>query len=221
MLFFIKTILYPFKDYFLLVRKKISLKRKFPKLKTSGNVSIRNSNFGKYCYIQNATVNNSLLGDFSYVGSLSYVNYCKIGKFTCIGPNVKIGLGSHPVSEFISVHPVFYSTAAQVGTTFSDKNYFEEYENTVIGNDVWIGANVIIKGGITIADGVVIASGSVVTKNIAPYAIVGGVPAKLIRYRFTESEIDSLLKTKWWDFDIKRLKTNFKLFHNIENIDKI
>ena len=221
MLFFIKTLLYPFLDYFLLVKKKFSLKNKFPKLKMSGNVSIRNCQFGTNCYVQNATINNSELGDFSYVGSLSYVNFCKIGKFTCIGPNVKIGLGSHPVSSFVSVHPVFYSTAAQVGITFADKNYFNEYENTIIGNDVWIGANVIIKSGVTISDGVIIASGSVVTKDIEPYAIVGGIPAKHIRYRFTELQITRLLEKKWWDFDIKRLQSNFKLFHDVHNIEQL
>jgi acetyltransferase-like isoleucine patch superfamily enzyme len=200
---------------------KLGLKKRYPDLKLAGNVSISKTVFGSHNYIENATVNNSIMGDFSYVGSQSYINRCTIGKFTCIGPNVKIGLGSHPASEFISVHPVFYSTAAQVGVTFADKDYFQEYEDTHIGNDVWIGANAIVKSGVNVGDGAIIASGAVVTKDVAAYSVVGGIPSKLIKYRFEADEIKKLVDLKWWDHDSKWLKENYRLFHSIRNLNNL
>ena len=104
-----------------------------------------------------------------------------------------------------------------VGTTFVDQKYFEEEEKTVhIGNDVWIGSNVIVVDGVTIGDGAIIAAGAVVTKDVPPYAIFGGIPAKLIRYRFDEQKIDFMLKFKWWDKEEKWLRKNVKDFHNID-----
>lgn len=218
---YIKSLVKPFSDSLKKTSLKLKLKKQYPTLKLSGDISINKTKFGSYNYIENAIVNNSSLGDFSYVGSNSYINYCTIGKFTCIGPDVKIGLGSHPSSEFISVHPVFYSTAAQVGITFADTNYFQEYEETIIGNDVWIGAGVIVKSGVTIADGAIIASGSVVTKNVPAYAIMGGVPAKTIKMRFETDEINKLSDLQWWNFDAQKLKTHFKDFHSIKNINNL
>lgn len=100
--------------------------------------------------------------------------------------------------------------------SFADRNYFEEFEKIGIGNDVWIGANVIILDGIEIGDGAVVAAGSVITKSVPPYAIVGGVPAKIIRYRFEKDKIEKLLILKWWDMDLAYLRKNFTKFHNID-----
>jgi acetyltransferase-like isoleucine patch superfamily enzyme len=219
-IYFLKLMFQPFKRHFALLFLKCKLKKQYPNLKLSGFVLISNSKFGRYNYIENAKISNSTMDDFSYVGTDSEVNFCEIGKFTCIGPNVKIGLGSHPTSEFISVHPVFYSMAAQVGTTFSDDNYFQEYEKTVIGNDVWIGANVIIKSGIVIGDGAIIASGSVVTKDVMSYSVMGGVPSKLIKMRFQKDEIEKLLDIKWWNYDEYWIRKHFSFFHSIKNLNK-
>jgi acetyltransferase-like isoleucine patch superfamily enzyme len=87
----------------------------------------------------------------------------------------------------------------------------------VVGNDVWIGENVIIKGGLEIGDGAIIAAGSIVTKNVEPYSVVAGVPAKVIRYRFTKEQIVSLLKIKWWEKDSFWLENHSELFSDIEN----
>lgn len=220
-IFLFKSLLQPIKNYFYLILLKQKLKREYSSLKLSGDIKIKNTKFGCYNYIENATIINSSMGDFSYVGSGSYVNFCSIGKFCCIGPNVKIGLGSHPTTEFISVHPVFYSKSAQVGITFSDKNYFQEYDESFIGNDVWIGANVVIKSGISIGDGAIIASGSVVTKNVLPYSIMGGVPSVCIKMRFEKEEIDTLLDLKWWNRDISWLKSNYMCFHSVKNLEKL
>ncbi len=208
----------PIKSHFKLLITEIRLKKQYPNLKLSGKFIIKNTIFGNYNYIENATILNSKINDFSYVGCNSIINYTEIGKFTCIGPDVKIGLGNHPVKNFISLHPVFYSTLAQVGITFSDKNYFKEYDKTYIGNDVWIGAGVIIKNGVVIGDGAIIAAGAVVTKDVEPYSIVGGIPAKLIKMRFNDMEIKELGVLRWWDKNIQWLKKNTCNMHNIKNI---
>ena len=106
----------------------------------------------------------------------------------------------------ISTHPVFFSTRMQSGYTFADESYFEEYRGTTIGNDVWIGANAIVIDGVRIGDGAVVAAGAVVTKDVPAYAIVGGVPARIIRYRFLQTDIDVLLKINWWLLPDKVLK---------------
>ena len=88
---------------------------------------------------------------------------------------------------------------------------------THIGNDVWIGLNATILDGVTIGDGAIVAAGAVVTKDVPPYAVVGGVPAKIIKYRFTESQIDFLLKFRWWEKDRKWIQQNYKRFQDIES----
>nr|WP_288812021.1 CatB-related O-acetyltransferase [uncultured Sphingobacterium sp.] len=218
--FFLKVLLNPFANYFKSTYTLINLKIKNPTLKLYSKAHISNSQFGKYNHIApNAQVYTSSFGDFSYVGAESYIYDVRIGKFTCIGPYVKIGLGEHPSQDFISIHPVFYSLAAQTGITFADNQYFKEFSVTNVGNDVWIGAGAIIRAGVTIGDGVIVAAGAVVTKDVPPFAIVGGIPARIIKYRFEQEDITKLLNLKWWDKDIALLKTYFKEMHHIQNID--
>lgn len=95
---------------------------------------------------------------------------------------------------------------------------FPKQKDSVIGNDVWIGNNVCIKQGITIGDGAIIATGAVVTKNVLPYTIYGGVPAKLIKKRFTDEQIEELLKIKWWDWNIEKIKLA-TINNDFDNID--
>ena len=105
------------------------------------------------------------------------------------------GVGEHPLN-YLSTSPFFY----QENLGFR-KGASEVYLKPVhIGNDVWIGDNVFIKGGVTVADGAVIAAGAVVTKDVPAYAVVAGVPAKVMKYRFSQDVIDSLLKTAWWNY---------------------
>jgi acetyltransferase-like isoleucine patch superfamily enzyme len=181
---------------------------------------IRHSTFGNYVKIYNNTIVNSSIDSYSYLGNNTQVLNARIGKFCSVGADCKIGMSNHPVHGFVSTHPIFYSKKAQVGITFSDKDYFEEDTHVLIGNDVWIGMNVLIIGNVAIGDGAVIAAGSVVTKNIEPYSIVGGVPAKHIKYRFSENDILQLQEDKWWLRSHEDLQHNFLLFHNIDNYVK-
>lgn len=194
------------------------LKNKGKNLKIEYLVEINNCSFGHYNTVYKySRVRNSTLGDFTYIARNSLVQNTHIGKFCCIGPNVSLGLGAHPSNTFVSSHPLFYSTKKQAGNlSILDKDLFDEYPITNIGNDVWIGANSIIKSGLTIGNGAIIASGAVVTKDVEPYSIVGGVPAKRLKYRFSSDQIAFLNKSKWWDKDLTWLKANKDSFRNIE-----
>lgn len=140
---------------------------------------------------------NSCLGRGTYVTS-ARVSNCTVGAFCSIGPGVLLGgLGVHPTS-WVSTHPIFYSSMGQIGKVFVDCSRFDELPRNKVGNDVWIGARAIILDGVTIGDGAVVAAGAVVTKDVPPYAVVGGVPARIIRYRFSDQQIESLLSLKWW-----------------------
>jgi acetyltransferase-like isoleucine patch superfamily enzyme len=181
---------------------------------------LTNCSFGIYNTIyEKCSLSDVNLGNFTYVASNTKINRTRIGKFCSIGPNCQIGIGKHPSNKFVSTHPIFYSTRKQAQITFSDKDHFFEFENIEIGNDVWIGSNVIIIDGVKIGDGAIVAAGSVVTKEVQPYSIVGGVPAKIIKYRFKEPQIEFLMNLKWWDKDINWIKKNHMKFHNIDYFD--
>ena len=152
---------------------------------------------GSNKFYKGAEINASKIGRHTYVAN-SKITSAEIGAFCSIGPEVKIGgLGNHP-TMWISTHPVFYSTLMQSGKTFATSDLFEELKHNKIGNDVWIGARALILDGVSIGDGAIIAAGAVVTKDVPPYAIVGGVPAKVIRYRFSEEVIAALIEWQWW-----------------------
>ncbi len=196
-------------------RYKVYKNNKEKNIKMGLGCSINNVTFGNYNYLgNNVTLLNTSLGDYSYINSNTKIRNTKIGKFCSIASEVKIVLGWHPTG-LISTHPAFYSTN-KLFKTFSRENYFKEYRDVKIGNDVWIGEEVMIPGGIKIGDGAVIAARSVVTKDVPPYAVVGGIPGKIIKYRFKQEEINFLLDFKWWDKEEKWFEENHTLF-----LDKI
>lgn len=159
-------------------------------------------------------LNKTTIGKFSYVGENTIASRAKIGNFTSIGPNVTINLGNHPI--FLkSTHPAFYSKSLRAKKTLSKKNSFVEYEDVIIGNDVWIGANVIILGGSKIPDGVVISAGSIVRKSdkLIPFGIYSGLKLTLLKKRkYADSHINT---DNWWDLDEKILLERIDEFEKI------
>jgi acetyltransferase-like isoleucine patch superfamily enzyme len=125
-----------------------------------------------------------------------------IGNFVSIASNVSIGAASHHL-DFLSTSKIFYSDYFRAKFGLEKKiikdRHFVSNEPCKIGNDVWIGQNVVIKNGLTIGDGAVLAAGAIVMKDVPAYAIVGGVSAKIIKFRFDQEIIKELLEIKWWD----------------------
>ncbi len=180
--------------------------------------NIKGCTFDQYNSIaEGVTLRNVSIDFASYIARNSRFKDVSIGKFCSIGPNVMINQGEHPSSDFVSTHPSFYSSGKQSGFSFTSEDLFEEYCPVQIGHDVWIGANTLIRPGIRIGNGAIIAAGAIVTKDVEAYTIVGGVPAKFIRYRFSHEEIRQLKELKWWDWDFEKLKRESKNFASINS----
>ena len=160
-----------------------------------------------------------IIGEYTYISEGSKISMTEIGKFCSIGPHLLCGWGIHPING-ISTSPMFYSTKKQNGMTLSDTDKCEERKKIIIGNDVFIGANVTILDGVKIGNGCVIGAGAVVTKDIPDYAVVGGVPAKIIKYRFSDEQISALKKIEWWNWEYDKLKNIEKYFFNIDDFIK-
>lgn len=170
---------------------------------------------------EKSVLKNCELGYGSYIGDRANISGCRIGRFCCIGPDLKRISGTHPL-DYVSMHPAFYRKNHPCGLSFVTSDKFSDYRfaengfNVVIGNDVWIGTAAQIIDEIKIGNGAVVLAGAVVTKDVPDYAIVGGVPAKFIRYRFSDEQIEKLEKIKWWEKDINWIKDHAEQFSNIE-----
>lgn len=162
------------------------------------------------------------IGKYSYIGYNSVVKG-KIGKFCSISHNVTFLTGAHPTTKFVSTHPAFYSLGKQCGLSFVKSQKFCENPkldgspySIEIGNDVFIGEGTTLIGPIRIADGAIIGAHSVVTKDVGPYEIVVGSPAKTLRKRFDNEKIEFLQNIEWWNKDKQWLYDNADLFEDID-----
>ncbi len=188
-----------------------------------------NSSFESHCQLHSHVQFKGHLGYGSYVGPYSKIS-AKIGRFTSIASYVCTVAGRHAYqAPFATTCPMFFSlnpNHSQSGSTFATEQMFEELKFAVpekqldveIGNDVWIGERAMIIGGVHIADGAVVLAGAVVTKDVPPYAIVGGVPAKIIRYRYDEETINFLLNIQWWNNSENWFKEHWRLLTDIDRL---
>lgn len=178
-----------------------------------------NSKFEGSNKIYSNSIFNGCLGYGTYL-SQNCILCANVGRFTSIAPFVRTNRGVHPFTfPYATTCPMFFSIQKQNGKTFAKRNSFDEYSGIIsIGNDCWIGENVFLVGGISVGDGAVVLAGAVVTKDVPPYAIVGGVPAKIIDYRYDEETIKFLLDIKWWNKDVQWLKDNCESLCNIDKL---
>lgn len=155
----------------------------------------------------NASVRFSKIGYLSSIGRYTKVDHADIGKFCSISWDCTIGARSHPYDHLtMSAFPY----VPYVGRFVKERK--QSFKTVIIKNDVLIGANSVILSGITIGNGAVIGAGAVVTKDVPDYAVMGGVPARIIKYRFEKKIIYELLEIKWWNFEKQILKENISLF---------
>ncbi|MHA8054508.1 DapH/DapD/GlmU-related protein [Aquirufa nivalisilvae] len=161
------------------------------------NARIRNSILKSYSRLKHySEIIDSELGDYSYISQFSIVNKTIIGKFCSIANNVSIGLWQHDID--VTTH-TFHLYESSGGFVEGYKNFKMDEVLTTIGNDVWIGSNSVILKGVHIGNGAIIGAGSIVTKDVDPYAIVIGQPAKVHKYRFDKKIIHLFEKTEWWN----------------------
>lgn len=202
------------------------LVKMYAKCKYRAHCQIRHGALVHHCTFEgknkidsHAKVSHCQLGYGSYIGADSCFSYANFGRFCSVGDHVELISAQHPVDTFVSTSPAFYSVSHSSSLVTKQKynEYLRDAEGKAlrVGNDVWIGSHALLKGGITIGDGAVIAMGALVTHDVPPYAIVAGVPAKIIKYRFTEEERETLLRIRWWDKPIEWIKENVNAFENV------
>ncbi|GAC1040641.1 DapH/DapD/GlmU-related protein [Rhizobium sp. No.120] len=168
---------------------------------------IRDSSIGRCCEIlEDTSLHTAELGDFSYLGPRCIVGDATIGKFCAIAAEVRIGAPNHPMDR-PSMHrftycPEYYAVDAVRDHAFFDRR---KQDRAIIGNDVWIGHGVIVLPGVKVGDGAVLAAGAVVTKDVQPYTVVGGIPAKFIRERFTRRIAERLAAIAWWHWPFETI----------------
>lgn len=192
-------------------------------------VASKNSKFEGMCQLHPYSHFHGTMGIGSYIGNHSVLS-ANIGRFTSISNHVTCNAGVHAYQKpFVSTSPCFFSLNpihSQCGDTFATEQMFDEFrfvdrKNNIaveIGNDVWIGERVFLVGGINIGDGAMVLAGAVVTKDVPPYAIVGGVPAKILKYRYDDDTIQFLLRSKWWNNSIEWFRKNWRLMTDIEKL---
>ncbi|WP_329958811.1 DapH/DapD/GlmU-related protein [Sporosarcina sp. G11-34] len=164
---------------------------------------------GLYNFIENTVIDN-----YSYTGQFCFIQNAEIGKFANIAAMVRIGPTDHPY-ERPSLHHFTYRKRMYGFSDKDDEPFLEQRESQTawIGHDTWIGHGAIIQPGVSIGNGAIVGSGAVVTKDVPPYAIVVGVPAKVIKYRFPEKTIEALERIAWWNWSYETIKARMDDFH--------
>lgn len=179
---------------------------------------VLNSTVGEVCQLfEDSMLCYSQMGDMSYLGRRSCAFSSEIGKYCSIAWNVSIGPGNHDYRR-ISQHAMMYASRFGMINDISERYYNQYDKDTVIGNDVWIGCNAVIMRGVHVGDGAVIGANAVITRDVAPYTIMGGVN-KMIKKRFNDDIIQKLLEIRWWNYPIETIKKNIGLIAEAPTIE--
>lgn len=179
--------------------------------------------------IGNCSHFDGYLGFGSYISAHCDIAMTEIGRYTSVGPRVVVNPGRHPYTyPYVTSCPAFFSTRKQNSGTFVSEDEYDEFNYvdrekqivSKIGNDCWIGEGALIAGGVTIGDGAVVLAHAVVTKDVEPYSIVGGVPAKHIRFRYSTEDMELLKQFQWWNKPVSWLKDNNELLRDFDKLKK-
>lgn len=179
--------------------------------------AITDSHFGAYCEVgRGSRVHNSTFGDYAYCDRYADIANCTVGKFANIAAFTRIGPTDHPMSA-AAQHHFLYRSASYWDDATDDPAFFaaRAARRCVLGDDCWVGHGAIIKPEVTLGIGAVVASGAVVTRDVAPFMIVAGVPARPMRARFSDTVIERLLALAWWDWPHHRLRTALEDFRSL------
>lgn len=181
------------------------------------DVVAHETTFGRFTEVGAGSVlTNVTLGDYSYCGRLSDIANTTVGKFSNIASLVRIGATDHPFDR-ASLHHFLYRSSKYWDHAEDDAEFFERRatRRTVIGHDTWIGHGAQIKPDVSVGDGAVVASGAIVTRDVAPYSIVAGVPARVIRTRQSPEIAERLIALAWWDWDHETLGSRLDDFRSL------
>lgn len=185
-----------------------------PKISCFAFVSSNNTIDETVVVYRGAKIKGAKIGAYTYISANTDVENAEIGRFCSIADYCRIGMGGHSLG-YLSTSPVFTQITNALQEKWIKKDILghkSDEERVYIGNDVWIGSHAMVLGGVRVGDGAVIGAGAVVVKDVPPYAVVGGVPARVIRYRFEQRIIDRLVALKWWNSSEEKLKMLVPLF---------
>lgn len=203
-----------------------SLKKLTYKRVDFGSLWDTKSSFTKFTHIlRGARLNNAHIGKYSRVGVNCKLTNVTVGNFSCIGADCVVGVGQHP-TNYLTYHSIFYKKGnwGWHDDWIKYPEGFLENAKITIGNNVWIGQKVVVMDGVTIGDNSIVATGAIVTKDVLPYSIVGGVPAKVIKTLFNDEIRERLDEIQWWNLEDNEITKVIDLFHipnpSIEDLNK-
>ena len=186
------------------------------------DVELVHTTLGQYTQVQaHSVLLDVKMGDFSYCAGYNQIYYADIGKFCSIASFVRINPGNHPAYTRVAQHHFTYRSA-QYGLGEDDADFFawRKEDAVTIGHDVWIGHNASVMPGVRIGNGAVIGAGAVVTKDVPPYAVAVGVPARTIKARFSPELAERIECSRWWDWDVNTLRERLADFRDMETFER-